>query len=171
MGVGALKADPPASQVGRTKDGGVDVVAWRPFADQRPGVVIAYGQVASGLDWRDKAVTNDLHSDFLNWMSDEPALHYLPLMFVPFVQHEDVRPTAKRSFDTVTKDRLSRLEKRLGVVVDRFRMTELLAAELTSPDVTAAVAVSREWLQQLIPDWSEDGCLGSIARANGSDIT
>jgi len=39
---------------GDEKDDGVDLLAWRPFPDRRPGQLMLFGQCAIGLDWNDK---------------------------------------------------------------------------------------------------------------------
>lgn len=38
----------------RTKDGGLDLVAWRHFADRQIGKLILFGHCASGSNWEDK---------------------------------------------------------------------------------------------------------------------
>jgi hypothetical protein len=128
IGVGAIKTPPPPSQQGRTKDAGVDVIAWRTFADHRPAPIVVYGQVASGAQWRAKPVTGDLDSHFLHWMSDSPSKHYIPAIYIPFVQHENVSERVGADFEEVARDESMSLEKQLGVVVDRLRLTELIAS-------------------------------------------
>jgi len=43
------------------KDGGLDLVAWKPFPDSRTGKLIFFGHCASGGDWDDKI--NELQPD------------------------------------------------------------------------------------------------------------
>ena len=38
-----------------TLEDGVDVVAWHPFGDRRPGQVVLLAQCAGGSNWKDKA--------------------------------------------------------------------------------------------------------------------
>lgn len=127
IGVGVIRDPPPPSQQGRPKDAGVDVISWRTFADHRPVPIVSYGQVASGLGWRAKAVTSELDSRFLHWMSEAPSKHFIPAIYIPFVQHEESTARVGADYDAVVRDELTSLEKQLGVVVDRLRATELIA--------------------------------------------
>ena len=63
------------------KDGGLDVLAWRPFADLRCNFMCIFGQCATGADWPNK---NPEPKEFMNvWLRLEtPAVN--PAMFIPF---------------------------------------------------------------------------------------
>ena len=37
------------------KDGGLDIVVWKPFSDKRKGKVIGFGQCKTGTEWRNEA--------------------------------------------------------------------------------------------------------------------
>jgi len=52
IGEGTVKKH--AKRIKSQKDGGLDVVAWIPFLDRRPGQLIVFGQCATGDDWRGK---------------------------------------------------------------------------------------------------------------------
>lgn len=77
---GASRAQPTRSN---QKDASLDVVAWRPFPDRRRGLVMAWGQCATGADWREKLT--DLNPDdwAASWMMDRPAVIPMPAFFVP----------------------------------------------------------------------------------------
>ncbi|WP_431836502.1 hypothetical protein [Cellulomonas sp. Y8] len=130
MGVGVVKDKPPVSQAGFNKDAGIDVIAWRGFGDRRPTPIVSYGQVASGNDWRNKSVEATLDSHFHHWMSDAPVKYYIPAMYIPFMQHENVRRRLRADFDEVAHDASVVLEKRLGLVLDRLRLVELAPVAL-----------------------------------------
>ena len=146
--VGVTKEKPPVSQQGWVKDGGIDVIAWRPFRDRRPTPVLSYGQVASGQDWETKSVEATLDSHFHNWMIDRPSKWFLPAMYIPFMQHESVAPRVGADFDEVAHSKSVALELRLGLVIDRLRLTELspdALARATEEDQALAAEVIR-WL-------------------------
>src|SRR5665811_109964 len=65
------------------KDAALDLVAWRPFPDERRGMVMAWGQCATGADWRDKL--GELHPEnwAAAWMAERPAVVPLSAFFVP----------------------------------------------------------------------------------------
>lgn len=65
------------------KDAKLDLVAWRPFPDRRRGQIMAWGQCATGSDWRDKL--SELHpADWAAiWMIDRPTVLPLRTFFVP----------------------------------------------------------------------------------------
>lgn len=54
-----------------TMDEKVDVVAWRPFPDGRPGQVIIFAQCAAGKHWKSKAgeISLTLWRDYINWLT------------------------------------------------------------------------------------------------------
>lgn len=130
LGVGKVRESAPPSQQGRTKDAGIDVVAWRSFADGRPAPIVSYGQVASGRDWRDKSVETTLESHFHHWMTERPVTHFVPAIYIPFMQHDGVAARVGADFDEVAHDASVVLEARLGVVLDRHRLTELAPSAL-----------------------------------------
>ncbi len=116
-----LRRKPPSQR--SNKDGGVDIITWRPFFDGRSNILVSYGQVASGKRWRDKSVHNKLKSHFLKWFEEHPAGHYIPAMYIPHLMHEDLRVGKKDTWDELIQDDAHSLEMLLGVVVDRVRMT------------------------------------------------
>jgi hypothetical protein len=89
------------------KDGGLDVLAWRPFADSRCNFVCLFGQCATGADWQDK---NPELMEFLDvrLRLETTAVH--PTIFVPF---------------TLTPDDWTRKSRRV-VIFDRCRIASLL---------------------------------------------
>jgi hypothetical protein len=66
--VGELRG-PEKSFNSRSKDAGVDVVAWVPFPDKRPGQVIVLLQCAAGTDWKSKFADIKLGvwNQYLRW--------------------------------------------------------------------------------------------------------
>jgi hypothetical protein len=68
----------------RAKDDGLDIVAWRPFPDRRPGQFIMFGQCAATSKWRDK--TNELLPGAFTNLHLCEQLHVDPVkgFFTPF---------------------------------------------------------------------------------------
>ena len=64
------------------KDENVDIVAWNPFLDNRPGQVIILAHCAAGLDWKEKVseVSIELWRDFINWVADPIVAFAFPFV-------------------------------------------------------------------------------------------
>ncbi len=65
------------------KDDGVDILLWRRFADNRPGVLIGCGQCKTGTSWS----SSDLRalnpkSFFSKWACKQPHVDPIPLFFL-----------------------------------------------------------------------------------------
>lgn len=91
------------------KDGGVDVVAWKPFADSRAGQLIMLGQCAVGRGWATKL--SDFSERIWNRLL-EPAVPPVRAFLTPFTG-----PDAGR-WDGVCLEG--------GVVFDRLRLVEMV---------------------------------------------
>ena len=131
LGLGTpLERAPPRSQ-GREKDAGIDVIAWRGFADRRPGKLVLFGQVASGRNWTGKSVKAET-SNFLSWFSQRPTEHSVPAIFIPFPQHHDCTGRDDRAFEAVAADEAWSREQRFGIVVDRLRIVDTAAQRLAA---------------------------------------
>lgn len=67
----------------RAQDGGLDLVAWKCFPDNRMGKLILFGHCASGLNWQDKI--NELQpSDFCSkWLGGDKS----PIVKTFFIPH------------------------------------------------------------------------------------
>jgi len=125
LGVGGAKANPPLASARREKDEGIDVIAWRSFADMRPGG-----------NWRGKPVSSELGT-FLDWFHTLPTQHPIEGMFIPFPQHHDCAPLQGVDWDTAVVDFCRRNEIRFGLIFDRLRLTELISEVATPQDADA----------------------------------
>ena len=114
---------------GQQKDAGIDVIAWRDFADRRPGKPVLFGQVASGHNWTGKSVKNDI-STFLSWFSERPTEHFVPAIFIPFPQHHDCAGRDGKEFETVAAAEAWLRERTFGLVIDRLRIVDTAAKRL-----------------------------------------
>jgi hypothetical protein len=91
-------------------DGGLDVAAWRPFRDGRPGHIVLLGQCTVERDWFHKA--KDLGEDsWRGWIDFAKAPHLV--LAVPYVI-----PDAFEKWDE--------LRRLTHTALDRMRLCELL---------------------------------------------
>lgn len=87
LGEGRPGEDRPATKA--QKDAKLDLVAWRPFPDGRPGKVIAFGQCATGKDWRSKLVELNPQKFMKKWLHQHTAVDPLAFFFMPHRPDED----------------------------------------------------------------------------------
>ena len=111
------------------KDDGLDVLAWRPFADSRCNFVCLFGQCATGSDWPNK---NPEPKEFLNvWLRLEtPAVN--PAIFVPFTLNDVDWLKKSQSLIVFDRCRISglvpRIENGASHELVRALVSKLLAA-------------------------------------------
>lgn len=112
-----LPDDPTSRNI---KEGGLDIVVWKPWSDQRTGQLYLLGQCACGKDWLEKF--KDLETDRLkNWCT---LSHAAPL----------------RSFFTprfAVAALLSEASQEAGLVFDRIRMVQTLRSDPMALEVAA----------------------------------
>jgi hypothetical protein len=114
------------------KDGGVDVVAWRPFKDRRTGFVVILAQATVRLDWFPKR-TDIVETVWFSWLdTGKPAVTALA---VPFFVRE-------------TPERWDVLRHTVNLILDRLRLCENLD-QVTSSEFTEMTAWSRAELAKL----------------------
>jgi len=66
------------------KDARLDIIAWRPFPDNRAAQMIIFGQCAAGGNWHSK-ITDLQPSSFTDlYWQEAPAVHPLKAFFTPF---------------------------------------------------------------------------------------
>ncbi|EQD48424.1 hypothetical protein B1B_12048, partial [mine drainage metagenome] len=71
----------------RVQDKEIDVFAWRPFGDGRPGQIIVVAQCAAGKNWTDKGrIPLDVWRDYIAWIHPPVAA-----LAIPFVHHDGLR--------------------------------------------------------------------------------
>ena len=105
----------------KLKDGGVDVVAWHPFRDERSGFVVILCQCTVAQDWTPKA-KDIVPATWSAWIDfgREP----LTAIAVPFA--------IPQAFD-----RWDELRRTVNIVLDRMRLAELI--EVDTLDSLAAI--------------------------------
>jgi hypothetical protein len=88
MGEGQGNRRSPADK--KQKDAKLDIVSWRAFEDGRPGKVIAFGQCATGTNWKDKVAELQPRAFYSRWLQENPIVPPIRMFFVPFrVSEED----------------------------------------------------------------------------------
>jgi len=125
--LGTLRSTPPEWDSAWAKDGTVDIVAWRKFAGRAPGALILYGQVASGMNWREKPLRTYFDPYYTGWFEVTPSRQYLQSMFIPYPLHEDCKPNKGQSFEKLAHSNAVRDERTFGLIIDRLRLTDLSA--------------------------------------------
>jgi hypothetical protein len=153
-GYGRLKDPLPASRNNRENDGGIDVVAWRPFADGLTAFVL-FGQAASGKNYKGKDVGSRLVPDFKWFFQEFFAEHYMTALFIPFIQHDFWKPLKSEDYELAARDHALHNESRFGLVFDRLRITEVSSDILEVYDFSESIhlaGVARSaltWIRQL----------------------
>ena len=71
----------PNSQV-RAKDGKLDIVVWRRFADERQGQLIGFGQCKTGTHWADDLIKLRPDDFFTKWVYKRAAVLPVRMYFV-----------------------------------------------------------------------------------------
>jgi hypothetical protein len=103
----AIGAGTPMPQ---SKDGGVDVVAWRPFGDRRSGFIVILAQATLQLDWQNKAkdVVRDRWRGWIDLGVDPVTVLAVPHVIAPGYAGWD------------------QLRRTVALVLDRVRLVELI---------------------------------------------
>lgn len=105
-----------------TKDGGVDVIAWRDHPDRLPSKLYSLGQTASGMDWKQKSVVSDVQPFHGDWFTEAPATYYLPALYIPFLAYQDLEDFPGEVYASARARHVASHERRFGVVFDRIRI-------------------------------------------------
>ncbi len=127
----------PFGGTGHHRDGGVDLVAWIPFSDNKDSCLIAIGQCKTGDTWEGYLKKVDF---FLNYSTAIPLVDPLYMFFVT----ED--------FGSYKWEERSR---NAGLLFDRKRILEYLPAEIgkydnnLEADIIAWVTAAKEYIQKI----------------------
>ncbi|MCH7909200.1 MAG: hypothetical protein IIB38_06235 [Candidatus Hydrogenedentes bacterium] len=78
-GVG-FREDPESTP--KARDGKLDIVVWRGFADKRDGQLIGFGQCKTGTHWRGDLSKLRPEDFFSKWVKNPPAVQPIRLYFV-----------------------------------------------------------------------------------------
>ena len=125
MGEGTVHESIPPGAPTRTKDAGIDVIAWSNTPDSAPGRDYLLGQVASGNNWKGKSVINDVQVFHRTWFIQDPASTPNPAMFIPFCI--DLKQSTNSSAQDTLRDVLHHLTITFGNVIYRYRLPDLVS--------------------------------------------
>lgn len=135
LGEGGGLREEEAVSAAQARDGGLDTVAWIPFADRQAGKLVVFGQCKTGTGWRDRA-TRLQPRDFVDrWLTD-------PILVEPVRAHfvaEAVDPEEWRG-----------LSISAGLLFDRCRLVEY-GTHLPEPvlaDLAAWTGAARAWVTE-----------------------
>lgn len=92
------------------KDGGLDIVVWKPFSDKRRGKVIGFGQCKTGTEWRNEAGRLSPHDFCSIYFDRQPYVTPVKMFFIC--------ETFKNNYET--------LSTKAGVIFDRCRIMDFL---------------------------------------------
>ena len=82
--------DPHPSASASPKDDKVDVFAWREHTDGLPGFLLAVAQVATGGDWKEKPIKDQVREVFpTRWFGPIPVTQWVAYHVVPFARPEE----------------------------------------------------------------------------------
>lgn len=110
----------------QTKDGGIDIVAWRHFPDGLPGKLYLLGQCASGAQYPNKGVRSYLNNFHGDWFTLQPGSQPIEALFVPFVLDHELTVRRDESRVEARHGLYVSLARTLGVLVDRCRLAYLV---------------------------------------------
>jgi len=155
MGYRNVELRPPPWTYRNDQDAGIDIISWKGFADQLPGRLVVFGQVASGRNqWKDKSVKPFLDADIGPWLGVFRPGTLIEAMFVPWPLYSEVnhverlrRTGEHKSFRDWAHDEGLHLEKKLGIIVDRERLVELASRGISTglDDEPTHLATLRNW--------------------------
>ena len=66
----------------KARDGKLDVVAWKPFADSRQGKLMIFGQCKTGTNYRDSLTQLQPDAFCAKWLRERPPVVPMPAFFV-----------------------------------------------------------------------------------------
>lgn len=131
-----VEAKDPEDTTHDEKDGGLDVVVWKPFADQNRGKIIGFGQCKTGTEWRKQV--GSLHSDDFckTYFKEQPICTPVNLFFVAESFRENTEAIYRKAgimfercrimenISDISDDLISRIKKwvddKMHIVIDAY---------------------------------------------------
>lgn len=110
----------------KTKDGGIDIIAWRSFPDNLPGKLYLLGQCASGANYENKSIRSYLGRFHGDWFTMQPASPPLEALFVPFMLDHNMQIHKGQTRNEARHGHYSSLARDFGIIIDRCRLAYLV---------------------------------------------
>lgn len=130
FGDGTPRKKPLPGTPSKIKDGGIDIIAWRPPLDSLPGTQYLLGQVASGRNWKEKSVIEDSRLFHWAWFEKPPSTERQHAMFIPFCLEPEERKPGRTDQRQLLSDYLQVLTVQFGIVFYRYRLVAFAARAL-----------------------------------------
>jgi hypothetical protein len=157
FGHGDVKITIEAGHPSATKDGGIDVIAWRDHPDRLPAKLYSLGQCASGKNWKQKPVASEVGQFHGTWFTTRPSEFWLPALYIPFLLHDEIDAPAHESFAAVRLRTVAYHERKFGVIFDRLRIAHHAATcvqrgveQLTEVDGAGSVMDVARWVNNTV---------------------
>ena len=154
FGDGAPRRKPLPAAPAKIKDGGIDVIAWRPSPDGLPGTHYLLGQVASGHNWKQKSVVEDSRLFHWAWFDIPPATERQHAIFIPFClepEHGSIQAGDPRQ---ALAEHIQFLTVTFGVVFYRHRLVAFSARALALHE-EGRIALARKDELAALGTWVE----------------
>ena len=152
FGYGDVRANPEAGNPDATKDGGIDVIAWRDHPDRLPAKLYSLGQCASGKNWKQKPVASEVAQFHGTWFTTSPATFCVPALYIPFLAHGEVTEPANDTYENARATQVAFHERKFGIIFDRLRIAHH-AAVCMSDETEALATVDGAGRADDIADW------------------
>jgi hypothetical protein len=156
VGLYKIVEEYPAGVPTTLKDGGIDIIAWKDFADGRPARLIVFCQVASGDNWVDKSVDEPSRLLIGSFFVGYRPRAVMSATVIPFVAHEDASNVGVGIKDFVL-GRMAYYEQAHGIILDRIRVAgaahkALTRAVVDRPKIDGAERVAEliEWIAAVL---------------------
>jgi hypothetical protein len=119
LGEGEGPRQRPSSR--HAKDAQLDIIAWRPFPDQRKAKLILFGQCAAGGNWEEKLSELQPANFIKSYLLESLAVDPLRCFFTPFrLRHDDWYEKAVQG----------------GILFDRCRIAHFAYEQEPPPELT-----------------------------------
>jgi hypothetical protein len=156
FGDGRPRATPELAAPQHIKDGGIDIIGWRPARNGLPGTFYLLGQVASGRNWKSKSVLKDIADFHWAWFELQPASQPTGAMFVPFCITDTDEAAADRAEQDFLISKMQFIAKEFGDFIYRYKLPffagkapALSAAGMTPIEGIREIPLIHEWVNDL----------------------
>jgi hypothetical protein len=147
----------PAGAPDHLKDGGLDLIAWKNFSDNRLAArLILFGQVASGDNWSDKSARLPSDTFVGSFFNGYAPKAWITATIIPFVAHEDM--SEEGSLEDQVTGKMAFHEQAHGLLLDRIRVAsgafEALQSGVSAGSIEGLDRLDEltEWLDRLVVD-------------------
>lgn len=114
------------------KDGKLDIVAWKNFADRRSGKLITFGQCKTGTDYKDTLTQLQPDSFCKKWMRSQPVVNPVRMFFIS---------------EALPDDHWYNISSDAGILFDRCRIIDF--CDSVTPDTLDRI---KSWTEAAAKD-------------------